>query len=602
MYWVEYDGEIPDTRVKGREGYFNVDPILLVKPRVPILSPDLSINSKRNLQSRDVNLPLDGISMITLVSKWMGPVSGWRKHFQEANDRGYNMIHWTPIQERGESDSPYSIRNQLAYDPAMFDDKSDFEKDGGVSKIKELIYIAREEYGLLSLTDVVLNHTSNDCPWLSEHPEAGLYHSSRFFTAIINRDSGYSPVNSPHLAPALELDTAILDFSTTLQTRGLPTQVTSAADVDALVNALTEYLKSLDFWQYYVLDTKAERENIKAALSANKVTPWDGPAVAGKTLVELFEILKGSGKITGYRGLAGRFSTKVDGSVAAGFVKAAFSEVTDISALADGWIKVVDVVNVSLYEEWDGDTKVALDNIKNRLKYTRLDEHGPKLGPISPKWVPSRSDILPLIIPRLPLVEPYFTRLPEAKTDPLKYSLANNGWIWNANPLENFAAPPSKAYLRREVIVWGDCVKLRYGSGPEDNPWLWNYMIKYATTLASAFQGFRIDNCHSTPLHVGVQVLDAARVTNPNLYVCAELFTGNEEMDLLFVRRLGLNSLVREAGNAWDPKEFSRLLYRHGIGKPLGRYPHIPYDHGVRSPSPLTFVVHETQARWGRRA
>ena len=84
------------------------------------------------------------------------------------------MIHWTPIQERGESDSPYSIRNQLTYDPSMFDETSDFEKDGGVSKIEELIHIAREEYGLLSLTDVVLNHTSNDCPWLSDHPEAGL--------------------------------------------------------------------------------------------------------------------------------------------------------------------------------------------------------------------------------------------------------------------------------------------------------------------------------------------------------------------------------------------------------------------------------------------
>ena len=176
VYWVEFDGEIPDSRIKGREGYFNVDPILLVKPRVPILSSDLVINPKRDLESEDVNLPLDGISMVTLVSKWMGPVSGWREHFQEANDRGYNMIHWTPIQERGESDSPYSIRNQLAYDPLMFDEKSDFEKDKGVSKIEELIRIAREEYGLLSLTDVVLNHTSNDCPWLSDHPEAGLWH------------------------------------------------------------------------------------------------------------------------------------------------------------------------------------------------------------------------------------------------------------------------------------------------------------------------------------------------------------------------------------------------------------------------------------------
>ena len=156
------------------------------------------------------------------------------------------------------------------------------------------------------------------------------------------------------------------------------------------MNALTQYIKSLDFWQYYVLDVKAERESIKAALSTDSVTPWDGPDVAGKTVEALFVILKDSGKIIGYRGLAGRFSTKVDGSVAAGFAKAAFSNLSDTGALADAWIKVVDVVNVSLYEEWSEDTKVALDNIKNRLKYTRLDDNGPKLGHISEKCVSSR--------------------------------------------------------------------------------------------------------------------------------------------------------------------------------------------------------------------
>lgn len=176
------------------------------------------------------------------------------------------------------------------------------------------------------------------------------------------------------------------------------------------------------------------------------------------------------------------------------------------------------------------------------------------------------------LIYRMPLVETYFTRLKTDKYDSRARSVANNGWIWDADPLKNFAMSPSKSYLRREVIVWGDCVKLRYGSGPEDNPWLWEHMKKYVEDLAATFDGFRIDNCHSTPLHVGVALLDSARVVNPDLYVCAELFTGSEETDTHFVSRLGINSLIREAYNGYDPKEMSRLLYRFGVGKPLGDY------------------------------
>lgn len=176
VYWVEYDGEQPADRIKGREGYFNIDPILHTKARTPILSDSLeplpASKGGAVVKSETVNLPLDGLSILTVVSKWMGPLPEWRKHFNEARERGYTMLHYTPLQERGESDSPYSIKNQLTYDPSLFGDNT--VSGDGRAEIEEILKVARDDYGLLSLTDVVLNHTASDSPWLAEHPEAGI--------------------------------------------------------------------------------------------------------------------------------------------------------------------------------------------------------------------------------------------------------------------------------------------------------------------------------------------------------------------------------------------------------------------------------------------
>jgi glycogen debranching enzyme len=61
----------------------------------------------------------------------------------------------------------------MTIDEALLKGGKDGDKDGGVKQVQEALSMAKEKYGLGSLTDVVLNHTANNSPWLEEHPESG---------------------------------------------------------------------------------------------------------------------------------------------------------------------------------------------------------------------------------------------------------------------------------------------------------------------------------------------------------------------------------------------------------------------------------------------
>jgi glycogen debranching enzyme len=502
---------------------------------------------------RDQQMPVESIVVFSILSKFMGNFpTDWDNHLRGISQRGYNMVHFTPLMIRGDSNSPYSIYDQLQFDRASF--------PNGEKDVARMIKKMQQEFGLLAMTDVVWNHTANNSKWLEEHPEAG-----------------YNVDTAPWLRSALELDTALLQYSKDLRSLELPTTLNSVADLLKIMDGVkTRVLGSCKLWEYYVLNVERDTEATVQAWTAGQATFPDGAfseaGIRGLDAVKEWPLKQKADWLVDHalRGgdrMGERFRRHVDPGVAAGMVCALFgrfdsrtSSTPDQRAAHGAIHRILEEVNLQFYREYDGDAAEIMEQLFNRIKYVRLDDHGPKLGEITDAK---------------PLIEPYFTRLPlnavTKKHNPEALALVNNGWVWAADAMRDNAGWKSRAYLRREVIVWGDCVKLRYGDGPQDNPYLWEHMAKYTRLMAKYFQGFRIDNCHSTPIHLAEYMLDQARTVNPNIFVVAELFSGSEEMDFVFVERLGISALIREAMQAWSTQELSRLVHRHG-GVPIGSF------------------------------
>jgi glycogen debranching enzyme len=197
--------------------------------------------------------------------------------------------------------------------------------------------------------------------------------------------SGYSPQNTPHLAPAVVLENALLDLTDKLSSLGLPTTLNSGSDLDRLIPHIESAINDAKIWQFYVFDVHTSVSQVSAAIDGGKAKAWGGEPLAGKSDDELARIAKSTpGFIENYRAWSDRFCTKVQPEVAAGFAQAAFSG-ENATAAASRWGKILDNLNVDLYAECNEDLKAAKDGILGRLRFTRLDEHGPKIGEINRK-------------------------------------------------------------------------------------------------------------------------------------------------------------------------------------------------------------------------
>ncbi|XP_048845065.1 glycogen debranching enzyme isoform X2 [Brienomyrus brachyistius] len=502
---------------KNGSGYIVVDPVLRVGADNHIL-------------------PLDCITIQTYLAKCLGPLDEWRDRLLVAKESGYNMVHFTPLQKLGLSRSCYSLADQLELNP-------EFSPPGRQytwTDVGNLVETMKKEWNMLCITDVVYNHTAANSKWIQDHPECG-----------------YNLVNSPHLKPAWVLDRALWHFNCEVAdgkytSAGLPPLMQGDRHLAAIRAILwQEVFPSVKLWEFFQVDVEKAVQQFRTLLQSGKAAKCKADSKQQLRIIQDPQFR--------------RYGNTVDMNTA---LISFMPHGDSASAIEEccTWLRNrLKEINDEQFKDMQCHQEQAANCIVGNVVYERIADHGPKLGPVS------RKD---------PMVTRYFT-FPFEETslegdlqlmqqpDKACHFLAHNGWVMGDDPLRNFAEPGSNVYLRRELICWGDSVKLRYGSKPEDCPYLWAHMKKYTEITARHFCGVRLDNCHSTPLHVAEAMLAAARAVRPNLYVIAELFTGSELIDNVFVNRLGITSLIREAMSAGDSHEEGRLVYRFG-GEPVG--------------------------------
>eukprot|EP00092_Neocalanus_flemingeri_P012105 GFUD01013053.1.p1 GENE.GFUD01013053.1~~GFUD01013053.1.p1 ORF type:complete len:1475 (+),score=544.67 GFUD01013053.1:73-4497(+) len=485
--------------------------------------------------------PLDSIICQTVLSKLLGPLPTWKDKLEVAHRSGYNMVHFTPIQALGASNSAYSLADQHQLNKTF----SPASSQATFADVEEVVASLRSDWGLLSICDIVLNHTANETPWLAEQTEAT-----------------YNLLNCPHLRPAFILDRVVKRLAADTGAgvwvgKGIPKgEISSPAHINVCKTLLhTFYLPKVNIPELFLLDIDKTVESFTEKI---KETPENSESCGEEMKIIQDPEYRRNMSTINLDAAVAKYNKPRDNIN---------QEEERIQACVAQFQQDLICLVSSKHSEVMAHLSQAVENVGTGAAYQHVDPHGPRLTAVS-----VRED--------QELVAPYFTcpdlstleeELELAHSPEGAHCMAHNGWVMGDDPLRNFALPGSNVYLRRELVAWGDSVKLRFGDKPEDSPFLWRYMTEYVVQTARIFDGLRLDNCHSTPLHVASFMLDQARKVRPNLYVSAELFTGSEAKDNMFVNCLGITSLIREGMAAWDSHELGRMVYKYG-GDPVGSF------------------------------
>lgn len=182
-------------------------------------------------------LKLESIRCQTVLTKCLGPLNSWESKLRVAKESGYNLIHFTPIQELAGSRSAYSLKDQLKIDPNY--------GNVGYEDVGKVVAKMRDEWDMASICDIVLNHTGNESLWLQEHPEAT-----------------YSCFTCPHLRPAFLVDFMLAIVGAdckkgNFELFGCPAVIENEDHIQSLRHQImTQYLPKINIHEFYQIDVE----------------------------------------------------------------------------------------------------------------------------------------------------------------------------------------------------------------------------------------------------------------------------------------------------------------------------------------------------------
>ena len=489
------------------------------------------------IQGKEIKL--DDIQLQTILSKSLGKVNEFEKYFEEASRLKYNFVHFTPIQQLGISESLYCLRDNTKINNIFFDSDK-LSEDQKYKLFKEQLDKGREIYGIGSLVDIVLNHASDNSEWLSNHPECG-----------------YNLENCPWLNCAYYLDCILQEYSNAFcdckTSRKCQPYVNNENELNEIMGDLWNIVNKANLIEFFMMN-----------FDENK-----------KILNNFYEKFnKDRNKYT-HQINSIRISNDKDA------MEYIFNNCLDDIGVARNGVKInakrfgcclIKLFNYNIYnknaffgkaeqfmrqcnDRWKGIIpgwiEGGMNNIRGGMHWEFIQNHNKAVRRIKP------------------LISPYFAVFD--KKDKRKI-FACNGWVGESedpkNPAPDFTAYGTHYYFKRKINIWSDCPKLNYGNSPSDCPYLMKHMTKYVQQMAKMFNGFRLDNAHSTPIFVAEYLAQKAREVNPDIIIMAELFT-KKEKEINFVNRIGINLLIRELIWCGDARGLSAQLHRYGGG----------YDH-----------------------